>query len=121
MIKVSPFKSMAQMKLFFAKEKRGEMPKGTAIKWVEETPNIKSLPEHVKNAELSDLFIKIAKKLFNPQKSPPLKARVVQQDMISTTKEEKMKGMTPVEYRNEVTARNAGILKRNRKTSHVQF
>ncbi len=40
-----PFKSKAQMKKFFAMEKRGEIPKGTAKRWAEETPNIKKLPE----------------------------------------------------------------------------
>ena len=40
-----PFKSKAQMKKFFAMEKRGEIPKGTAERWAEETPNIKKLPE----------------------------------------------------------------------------
>ena len=43
-----PFKSKAQMRLFFAKEHRGELPAGEAEKWAHETPNIKSLPEHVK-------------------------------------------------------------------------
>lgn len=40
-----PFKSKAQMEKFFAMEKRGEIPKGTAKRWAEETPNIKKLPE----------------------------------------------------------------------------
>lgn len=43
-----PFKSKAQQRLFFAKEKRGELPKGTAELWTKHTPDIKSLPEHVK-------------------------------------------------------------------------
>jgi hypothetical protein len=43
-----PFKSKAQQKLFYAKEARGELPKGTAEKWSEHMPNIKKLPEHVK-------------------------------------------------------------------------
>lgn len=43
-----PFKSKAQEKLFFAKEARGELPKGTAEEWAHETPSIKKLPEHVK-------------------------------------------------------------------------
>jgi len=42
-----PFKSKAQMGLFFAKEKRGELPKGTAKQWAKETPSIKDLPEKI--------------------------------------------------------------------------
>ena len=44
-----PFKSKAQEKLFFAKEERGELPKGKAEEWAHETKNIKALPEHVKH------------------------------------------------------------------------
>ena len=43
-----PFKSKAQERLFFAKESRGELPKGTAEKWAHETKNIKKLPNKVK-------------------------------------------------------------------------
>lgn len=43
-----PYKSLSQMKMFFAKEKRGELPKGTAEEWAHHTPSIKALPEHVK-------------------------------------------------------------------------
>ena len=43
-----PFKSKAQQRLFFAKERRGELPKGTALEWAHHTPDIKALPEHVK-------------------------------------------------------------------------
>lgn len=43
-----PFKSKAQMKKFFAMEKRGEMKKGTAERWAKETPNIKKLPKRIK-------------------------------------------------------------------------
>lgn len=43
-----PFKSKSQARLFFAKEKRGELPEGTAEHWAEVTPSIKALPEHVK-------------------------------------------------------------------------
>jgi len=112
---------MAQMKLFFAKEKRGELPKGTAKAWAHKTPNIKSLPEHIKQSSLEENFIKIAKKLFSPVESPPLSARVVQQDMIETAKKEKMKNMTPVEYRNEITARHTGVARRNRQAAQSQF
>lgn len=40
-----PYQSKAQMRLFFAKEARGELPKGKAEEWAHETPSIKSLPE----------------------------------------------------------------------------
>lgn len=46
-----PFKSKAQEHLLFAKEARGELPKGKAEEWAHETKNIKALPEHVKNSE----------------------------------------------------------------------
>lgn len=45
-----PFKSKAQMRLFFAKEKRGELPKGTAKRWAHETPSVKKLPEKKKKS-----------------------------------------------------------------------
>lgn len=40
-----PFKSKAQMRAFYAMEDRGELPKGTADRWREHTPNINKLPE----------------------------------------------------------------------------
>jgi hypothetical protein len=43
-----PYKSKAQMRAFFAMEKRGELPKGTAKRWAKETPNLKRLPERVR-------------------------------------------------------------------------
>jgi len=42
-----PFKSKAQMRLFFAKERRGELPEGKARQWAHETKDIKGLPEKV--------------------------------------------------------------------------
>jgi len=42
-----PFTSRAQQKWMFAAEARGEVPKGTALRWAHHTPNIKKLPEHV--------------------------------------------------------------------------
>ena len=51
-VDIMPFKSKAQERLFFAKEHRGELPKGTAERWAEATPDIKDLPEHIrKHAE----------------------------------------------------------------------
>ncbi len=43
-----PYKSKSQMRAFFAKENRGELPKGTAEEWAHKTKSIKALPEHVK-------------------------------------------------------------------------
>ncbi len=43
-----PFKSKSQQRLMFAKEERGELPKGTAKKWAHETKNIKRLPNKVR-------------------------------------------------------------------------
>ena len=111
-----PFKSKAQMRLFYAKENSGELPKGTAKRWEGETKNIKSLPEHVKKASLELLFSKIAEALFDPMKSKPLSQRIIQKDIIESTKGDKMKEMSQIEYRNEVTARRSGIIARNRQT-----
>ncbi len=51
--KEMPFKSKAQEKLFFVKEAKGELPKGTAEEWAHETPSIKKLPEHVRHKQYS--------------------------------------------------------------------
>jgi len=50
-----PFKSKAQQRFMFAAEGRGELPKGTAERWAEHTPDIKALPERKKTAaEIAD-------------------------------------------------------------------
>ncbi len=46
-----PYKSQAQMRKFFAMEKRGELKKGTAERWAKHTPNIKKLPKRVKKSK----------------------------------------------------------------------
>jgi len=48
-----PLKSKAQMRYLFAAEKRGEVPKGTAEKFVAETPKakLKRLPEYKRQDE----------------------------------------------------------------------
>jgi hypothetical protein len=43
-----PLKSKAEMRFLFAKEARGELPKGTALEFAHATPNISKLPEYVK-------------------------------------------------------------------------
>jgi hypothetical protein len=50
-----PFKSKSQQRLFFAKEAKGELPKGTAERWAHETPNMKKLPEKKKEERFSKL------------------------------------------------------------------
>lgn len=45
-----PFKSRSQMRLFFAKEKAGEITKGTARRWLNKTRSVKALPEKVASA-----------------------------------------------------------------------
>jgi hypothetical protein len=47
-----PFKSKAQQRFMFAAEDRGEVPKGTAKRWADETKDIKGLPERKKKAAL---------------------------------------------------------------------
>jgi hypothetical protein len=44
------------MRAFFAMEKRGELPKGTAERWAEHTPNIKSLPKRVKKTRKHKVY-----------------------------------------------------------------
>lgn len=58
-----PFSSKAQMRLFFAKEKRGDLPKGITKKWAAHTPSIKKLPERVKTAGFVGGILKIADNL----------------------------------------------------------
>jgi hypothetical protein len=42
-----PFKSKAQMRKFFAMERAGELPQGTAREWAHHTSDIKKLPEKI--------------------------------------------------------------------------
>lgn len=43
-----PFKSKSQVRRFGAMVKRGEVSKKKFQQWLDETPNIKSLPERIK-------------------------------------------------------------------------
>jgi hypothetical protein len=63
-----PFKSKAQQRLFFAKENRGELPKGTAMEWAHKTENIKALPEHTKKSasEIADMVLAKSAASFAP-------------------------------------------------------
>lgn len=49
-----PFKSKAQRRLMYAKESRGEVPKGTAAEWESHT-NDSKLPEKVKKTKYEEL------------------------------------------------------------------
>ena len=92
-------------------------PKWDCALFEKETPNIDKLPESVKKASLVDNFSKIAKELFNPMKTPPVPAREIQKESIRSAKMDKMRGMSPVEYRNDVTSRRTGIVAKNRQTN----
>lgn len=54
-----PFKSKAQQRFMFAAEGRGDIPKGTAKRWADHTPNIKKLPE--KKAEFQKAAFELGK------------------------------------------------------------
>lgn len=43
-----PYKSKSQQRAFFAMEAKGELPKGTAKKWMAHTENFSELPDKVK-------------------------------------------------------------------------
>lgn len=107
-----PFKSKSQMRACFAKND----PNWDCKEWAKETKSTKKLPDRIKKAMFSS-FSKISKDLFDPRKSPPVPGRVLIQQSINQAKEEKMKGMTPVEYRNELTSRNKGIVQKNKKSN----
>jgi len=59
-----PYASKAQHRLFRAMESRGELPKGTASRWMRETAHYESLPEYVSgfgaDAESRDTFYDLA-------------------------------------------------------------
>jgi hypothetical protein len=49
-----PYRSNSQRRYFYAAEKRGELPKGTAAEWEAHTPKNKKLPErlHAKKKQI---------------------------------------------------------------------
>jgi len=59
----------------YAAESRGDVPKGTAKRWEDETPKGKKLPEHVKKASLESQiaasFTKIAIEMIQPKGTFP--------------------------------------------------
>jgi len=48
-----PFKSKAQMRKFFALERKGKISDDKLQEWIASTPNIKRLPEKVKSKRKS--------------------------------------------------------------------
>ena len=107
-----PFRSMNQLRACYSKND----PDWDCKQWAKETKNIKKLPERVKKA-MDESFAKIAKELFDPVKSPPVPGQVILQKTIQQAKEEKTKGMSPVQYRNEITARRTGIIQKNKQSN----
>jgi hypothetical protein len=61
-----PYKSLAQVRKFFAIEREGEIKKGTADKWAKHTPNIKGLPKKVKKTKgrSNSKFVHNKKKIY---------------------------------------------------------
>ena len=114
-----PFKSKSQIRACYAKRARGEAGTWDCEEWSDATKDPKKLPETVKTASKLILpeFIKIAKKLFKPLESPPIPTEIIQRNAIESAKQDKMQGLNPVEYRNEVTSRSKGIVARNKQTS----
>lgn len=49
-----PFLSKAQLGKFASMEKRGEIPKGTFRRWLDETPNVKNLPKRVHHRDVKE-------------------------------------------------------------------
>jgi len=107
-----PFKSKAQMKYLWANHPE------VAAEFAKETKNFKDLPERVKEAmvDIYPCFQKIAKSMFNPNETPVVPHRVIQQKNIQAAKDKKMGGMSPVQYRNEMTSRRTGIVGRNKQS-----
>jgi len=103
-----PFKSKAQMRMMFAKEERGEVVKGTAKRWAKETKNIDNLPEHVKQAQVIQLFTKLAERLINTR---PVPAAIALQKASAAERDRKQKGMNIVEYRNYLAQKRNVVTK----------
>ena len=87
-----PFKSKKQHRYFRYLESQGKLPQGTSDKWVKHTDNMKNLPESVKEAARSRIVNSRTTAAFNP-----ISIQKQELDAINT---DKMKGMTPVQYRN---------------------
>jgi hypothetical protein len=113
-----PFKSKAQMRLFFAKEKKGELPKGTAETWVKHTHNIDSLPEKV--ASWVDAAIPAFTKLAEALRyAKPVPAAITLKQATEAAKAKKQKGMDGVQYRNYLTNSKRNLVARGSEAKKV--
>ena len=112
-----PFKSKSQLRACFAKND----PDWNCEEWASKTKNVKKLPDAVKKSseKIASLFFKIAKDLFDPEKSPIVPATVLQAEIVREAKAEKTKGMTPSEYRRELTKKRTGIFQKNKQSARV--
>lgn len=79
-----PLQSKAQLRKFFVMEQEGELPKGTAKKWLKHTKDPKKLPELKKEAS-KELLLKLAEgpvmkfsKFFVPTRSADKKEKAHQ-------------------------------------------
>lgn len=107
-----PFRSKSQVSACFAQNS----PDWDCHKWAKETKNIKNLPKKLKkeaDLKITSSFQKIAKALFNPRVSPPVPTREKMKQAIDQEKITKRKGLSPVEYRNQLTRRRSGIVQKN--------
>jgi len=64
-----PFKSKAQLRKFFELRDQGKMTQETIDKWTSETPNIKSLPERIKQATSPEVATKTNPSLWEKAKA----------------------------------------------------
>ena len=79
---------------------------------------VQYVPDHMKQA-IGVEFSKIANKIFTPNNTPPIPTAIVAKREIDAALQEKMQGMTPVEYRNHLTEKNKGILQRTTTAAKV--
>jgi len=68
---------------------------------------------------INESFYKMAKALFDPSKAPPLTNIIAQPLMIDGAKQDKLKGLSPVQRRLEIARKNRGILARMRRMPRI--
>jgi len=112
-----PFRSKSQMAACFAKDD----PDWNCKEWAKKTKNIKRLPEAVKKSseKTAALFSKIAEDLFDQEKAPMVPAPVLQAKAIREERQSKTKGMTPSEYRRQLTKSRTGIIAKNKQSARL--
>jgi hypothetical protein len=121
-----PFKSKAQMRKCFALQSAGKSGNWDCGEWVDATADIKSLPE--KAAKHSEVIAaaaapglaKIAQRLFKPSENPRIKPEIENADAIAAAKDNVRGGLSPVQYRNKLTAQRKGVVSQNRKSVAAQ-